>query len=85
MVFVAVAVNSESQYKTKLFPNHFYGLVTPKWVRAWDFLTHGHAVRGVRGSNPGRDTIAGGVFHPTRQLAKFSPPNMPYIVNSEFI
>ena len=23
----------------------------------------------------------GGVFHPTKQLVRFSPPNMPYIVN----
>ena len=27
-------------------------------------------------SNPGRGTIVGGVFRPTRQLAMFSPPNM---------
>jgi len=28
--------------------------------------------------------IDGGVFHPTRQLARFSPQNMPYILNSIF-
>ena len=38
----------------------------PNWLRAWDFLTRGHAVREVGGLNPGRGTIVGGVFHPTR-------------------
>ena len=42
---------------------------------------YGHSVREVAGSCLGRGTIAGGVFHPTRQLARFSPPNMPYILN----
>jgi len=51
----------------------------------WDFLTHGHAVLEVGGSNPISGTILGGVFHPTRQLARFSQPNMPSIVNSKFI
>ena len=37
-------------------------------VRARDFLTRGHAVREVGGSNPGRGTIAGGVFHPTGKI-----------------
>ena len=46
-----------------------------QWVRAWDFLICGHGVREVAGSNPGRGTIVGGVFNPTRQLARFSPPN----------
>jgi len=54
-------------------------------VRAWDFLTRGHAVWEVGGSNPDRGTTVGGVFHPTRSLARLSPPNMPYIVNSKFI
>jgi len=54
------------------------------WVRGWDFLTHGHAVPVVGGSNPGRGTIVGGGFYLTRQLAIFSPPNMPYNVNSKF-
>ena len=49
-----------------------------------DFLTHGHAVWEVGGSNPSRGNIVG-VFHPTRQLARFSPPNMPSIVKSKFI
>ena len=44
-----------------------------------------HAMREVGGSNPGRGTIVGGVFHPTGQLAKFSPTNMSYILNSKFI
>ena len=55
------------------------------WVRVWDFFTCGNDVREVGGYNPGRDAIIGGNFHPTRQLARFSPPNMPYIVNSKFI
>jgi len=55
------------------------------WVRAWDFLTPGHDVWEVRGSNPNCETIIGGVFHSTRQLARFSQLNMPYIVNSKFV
>jgi len=39
----------------------------------------------VASSPIGRDTIVGGVLHPARQLTRFSPPNMPYIVNSKFI
>ena len=34
------------------------------------------------GPNPGCSTIVGGIFHPTKQLAMFSPPNISYIVNS---
>jgi len=34
----------------------------------------------ITGSLLGRGTIVG-VFHPARQLARFSPPNMPYILN----
>ena len=49
-------------------------------VRTWCFLTHGHAVWEVGGLNLGRDTI-GGVFRPARQLARFSPSNMPSVVN----
>ena len=41
---------------------------------------YGHSVREVAGSRLGRGTI-GGVFHQTRQLARFSPPNMPFILN----
>ena len=47
-------------------------------VRAWDFLVY---VREVGGSNPGCGTTVGGIFHPTRQMARFSPPNMSSIVN----
>jgi len=36
------------------------------------------------GSNPSLITLVG-VFHPTKQLARFSPLNMPYIANSKFI
>ena len=51
-----------------------------KWVRAWNLLTHGHDVWEVGGSNPGRGTIVGGVFHPTRQLARrFSLSNIKII------
>ena len=46
------------------------------WIRAWDFLTHGHDVRLVGGSNPGRGCIVVGVFHSTRKLARLSPPNI---------
>jgi len=35
----------------------------------------------VTGSGLGCGTIVGGVFHPSRQLAKFSPLNMPFILN----
>ena len=59
------------------------GSMYSEWVRTWDFLTHGRAVQEIGGSNSGRGTIAGGVFHPTRQLARFSPLNMQYIVNSK--
>jgi len=56
-----------------------------EWVRAWDPFTYGHAMREVAGSNPGRGIIRGErVFHPTRQLRRFSAPNMPYIVNSKY-
>ena len=55
------------------------------WVRSWDFLTDDHAVPEVGGSNPGGGTRVGEVFHPTRQLARFSPSNMSSILNSKFI
>ena len=35
----------------------------------------------VAGSRLGRGAIVGGVFHPARQLARFSLPNMPFILN----
>ena len=54
-------------------------------VRAWDFLTRGHDVPEVAGSNPGRGTIVGGDFHPARQLARYFSPNMHSIVNSKLI
>jgi len=57
-----------------------------QWVRAYDFIYHDHVVREVGGSNPGRGAIVEGRgVHPTRQLAKFSLPNMPYLVNSKFV
>jgi len=40
----------------------------PSLVKVLDFLTHGHDRREVGGSNPGRGTIVGGIFHPTREL-----------------
>ena len=43
---------------------------------------YGHSVREVAGSRLGRGTIVGRVFHPTRQLARFFPPNMSFILNS---
>jgi len=42
---------------------------------------YGHSVRDIAGSGLGRGTIVGGVFYPARQLARFSPPNMPCILN----
>ena len=56
-----------------------------EWVKTWDFLTRGHAVLKVGGSNPGRGTIVWEVLHPTRQLARFFQPNMPFIVNCKFV
>jgi len=55
------------------------------WFRARDFLTRGHAVREVGGSNTGCDTTVGGVVHPARRLASFSLPNMPSIANSKSV
>ena len=48
-------------------------------------FTRSHSVLEVEGLNLSCGTIVGGVFHPTRQLARFSPPNRPYIVNSKFV
>ena len=52
--------------------------------RAWAYLhiyCYGHFVREVAGSRLDRGITIGGVFHPTRKLARFSPPNMPFILN----
>jgi len=54
------------------------------WARAWDLLTHGHAVREVEVSNPDCGTIIEDL-DPVRQLASFAPPNMPSIVDSKFV
>ena len=40
---------------------------------------YGHYVREVGGSRLDNCTIVGGVFHPTRQLARISPPKMQFI------
>jgi len=61
-------------------PLNFENLFDTENVHAY-----GNPVMEVGGSDPGRDTIVQGVFHPTRQLERFSPPNMPYIVNSKFM
>ena len=53
--------------------------------KTWDILTRGHALWEVAGSNPGRGTKVGGMFHPTSLLARFSPSNIPSIENSKFI
>ena len=50
-------------------------------VRDYFTYGYGHSVREVAGSSLGRGTRVGGVFHPARQLARFSPPNMPFILN----
>jgi len=42
-----------------------------------------HDVRKVEGWNLGHGSIVG--FHPTNQLARFSPLNMPSIVKSKSI
>ena len=39
-------------------------------------IGYGHSMRGVAGSPLGRNITVGGIFHPARQLARFSPPNM---------
>ena len=50
--------------------------------RAWLFTYgYGHSVWEVAGSCLGYGTIVGGVLHPARQLERFSPPNMKYILN----
>ena len=53
------------------------------WVESVRLLTYGygHSMREVAGSPLGRGTIVGGIFHPAKQLARFSPPNMPDILN----
>ncbi|KAK2139686.1 hypothetical protein LSH36_1657g00000 [Paralvinella palmiformis] len=52
------------------------------WLRASD-STQCYAVQEVGGSDPGRGIMAR-FYHSSRQLAKVSSPNMPYIVNSKF-
>ena len=49
-------------------------------LRAWHFLTLRHAMWEAGGSNPGCGIIVGEVFLPTRQLTRFSPSNMPFIL-----
>ena len=48
------------------------------------WVTRGHTVRQVGGSNPDRGTIVG-VFHRTRQPERFSSLNMSSISNYEFV
>ena len=38
-------------------------------------------MRQVAGSRLSHGTIVGGDFHPASELARFSPPNMQYILN----
>jgi len=45
---------------------------------------YGHSVQEVLGSLLDYGTKVG-VFHPSRQLARFSPRNMPYILSSKAI
>ena len=63
--------------KLYISENHpgYYGLVGKS-------LVHDRAVREVGASNPGPGTIVRGIFHPTKQLARSSPPN---IVNDKFV
>jgi len=56
--------------------------------RAWDYLPMVMVM--LCGKSEDRipavlGTIVGGVFHPNKQLARFSPPNMPYIIEYKFI
>ena len=51
------------------------------WIRASDIVSYGDGVREVGGWNPGHGIIVEGVFHPTMQLVRFFPPNMPFIVH----
>jgi len=60
---------------------------SPLWphresVRLFTYV-YGHSVQEDAGSRLGRGTIVGGVVHPTRQLARYSPPNLPFILNSK--
>ena len=61
----------------------------PSWARARGTIYiyiyiylygYGHAVWEVGGSNPTRGIIVEGIFHPSRQLARFSPPNICHIL-----
>ena len=63
--------------------NRLYGFVDKSVRRSYSLSCC--ATGQVGGSNPGRSCIAEGIFHPTRQLATFSPPNMSSIVNSNCI
>ena len=59
---------------------YIYIYTPPLWphrerVRLFTY-GYGHSVREVTGSHLGHGTIVGGVFHPTRQLARFSPSNL---------
>jgi len=54
------------------------------WIGAWGLLTRAHAVQEIAGSNPDRGSVVG-VINTIKQLARFFPPNMPSIVNSEFV
>ena len=45
---------------------------------------YGHSVPEVAGSRLGCGTLVGGVFHPARQLARFSPANMPHVLNMPY-
>jgi len=54
---------------------YMFGLM----VRVWDYLAMVILCRRSRLSRGTIDIV--GVFHPVRQLARFSPLNMPYILN----
>ena len=56
-------------------------IIPPLWPHGLECgtaLTHSHPVRDVGGPNRGRGTIVGGFCNPTRQLVRFSPPNVIY-------
>ena len=63
-------VRERSRSKPLRLIAHLFGFMD----RVWNYLPvgNGHAVREVGGSNPGLDSIVGGVFHSARQPARLS-------------
>jgi len=64
----------------KLPDHRLAALIIRKSTFLPDIITPLYVVREAGGSNPGRDIIVGEASHPTRQLGRFSPPNIKSIV-----